>query len=236
MIYLSILGILGIIICIFGFFMNNILKFIVIIVGVTIAIIFLWPALGLITVNLTVNNDRYQAYQIIENLRNNEPKLLDVGCGTGRAAISIAKNLKNGGIVCGIDIFNEHIISNNSIHTIQKNAKIENVDNKTEFKYGSALDIPYNNNEFDLVNTSFVLHEFSEKENALNEIKRVLKQNGIFCLTEFNRFSFQSILINGIFSLVFKDKKYWNNVLINNGFKEIEMLNKGPFIRYFAKK
>ncbi len=236
MIYLSILGILGIILCIFGFFMNDFLKYIVLIGGTTITIIFLWPALGLITINFTVNNDRYQAYQIIENLQNNDPKLLDVGCGTGRAAISIAKSLKNGGIVCGIDIFDEHIISNNSLYTVQKNAKIENMEKKTEFKYGSALDIPYNNNEFDLVNTSFVLHEFPDKEKALNEIKRVLKQNGIFCLTEFNRLSFQSILINGIFTLVFKDKNYWNNVLINNGFKEIEMVKKGPFIRYFAKK
>jgi len=61
--------------------------------------------------------------------------------------------------------------------------------------------VNYNNNDFDLVNTSFVLHEFPDKEKALNEIKRVLKQNGIFCLTEFNRCSFQSILINGIFRI-----------------------------------
>ncbi len=236
-IYLSLIGLVGLSFFILGILLGNFITYFLIPIGIIIMVVFLWPALGLITINLIVKNEDYETYQIVDKIqRIKEPKLLDIGCGTGRATISIAKRLKNGGRIYGIDIYDSSIISGNSLETVKHNAKIEKVEKKTEFLYGSALDIPFGDDEFHLVNSAFVLHEFHDKKKALNEIKRILKSNGIFCLTEFNRYSIQSILINGIFSVFFKSNNYWQKVLKDNGFKDIEFYKKGPFGRYFTKK
>ena len=64
--------------------------------------------------------------------------------------------------------------------------------NKTTFQYGSATDIPFENERFDIVNVSSVLHEIHDtngQDKAMLEIYRVLKPGGYLYLSEWNRTS-----------------------------------------------
>ena len=106
----------------------------------------------------------------------------------------MAKNLKNGGHIHGIDIF-DRSLSHNALETVRMNAKLENVDDKTTFQHGSATDIPFEDNFFDVVNISYVLHEIRDKPQVLREIIRVLKLGGNLYLTELQRASISTLIL-----------------------------------------
>jgi SAM-dependent methyltransferase len=161
----NIIGLIGLVIFIYGFLLGGFVQIILILLGLGITLLFLWPGIGMIRMNLMLLQkipkiniiNRMSALKEIEN-----PQLLDVGCGTGRTAIKIAKVLKKGGHLYGIDIYEKFAIAGNALDTVQKNAQIEMVDDKTSFQYGSATNIPFEDENFDIVNISSVLHELHD--------------------------------------------------------------------------
>lgn len=112
--------------------------------------------------------------------------VLDVGCGLGRMSIGVAKELKEGRVI-GIDIWDKKELWSNSPERAYANAEIEGVREKVEFKHGNVLEIPFTDNNFDLVTSSSVLnnlHGNDLKVKALSEIYRVLKPGARFFLVE----------------------------------------------------
>jgi ubiquinone/menaquinone biosynthesis C-methylase UbiE len=112
--------------------------------------------------------------------------VLDVGSGTGRTAVQIAKRLNTGKLV-GIDIWDTMEISGNSPKRAYKNAEIEGVRSRIEFKFGNVLEIPFDDDVFDIVTCSSVLNNLPGEQNrikALKEIFRVLKPKGKCMLLE----------------------------------------------------
>lgn len=222
------IGIFSLLTFILNFLMVDFLKIVFIILGLFGIIFFLWPSLGLIIINFMTWNDKsHPTAKLQEIIDLDSPKILDIGCGTGRCAIKLAKNLNKGGHVYGIDIFN-NAISGNSIQRVQANARIDNVESRTTFKYGSILEIPFPNNFFDVVNIAYVLHEIDEKKQALSEIYRVLKSDGWLFITEFHKRNISTILLNGIYTLFYKNYKYWMKLLEESYFIDLLYVNTGP--------
>ncbi len=236
----NIIGIIGLLIFIFGFIIKELLGIILHISGSILIIIFLWPGIGMFMMHILLLNkfdsviNRMNALNEIEN-----PQILDVGCGTGRTAIRIAKTLKNGGHLFGIDIYSKMAIAGNALDTIQNNARIEKVEDQTTFQYGSATEIPFEENRFDIVNVSSVLHEIHDpngQDKATKELYRVLKPGGYLYFSEWNRISWQCITFFGLCCFVFKKKKYWESLLKKNNFKEITSENMAGFEFFAARK
>ncbi len=106
--------------------------------------------------------------------------VLDVGCGRGLMLIGAAKRLKTGRAV-GIDLWSTEDQSGNSLDTTRSNALAEGVLDRIEIKTGDARGLPFEANAFDVVVSSWALHnlyERAEREKALREIERVLKPAG----------------------------------------------------------
>jgi ubiquinone/menaquinone biosynthesis C-methylase UbiE len=117
---------------------------------------------------------------------NGDEYMLDVGSGTGRTAIQMAKRLTTGKLV-GIDIWDTMELGDNSPERAYKNAEIEGVKDKVEFKFGNVLEIPFRDNSFDIATCSSVLNNLRVEKNrikALKEILRVLKPKGKCMLLE----------------------------------------------------
>jgi len=109
-------------------------------------------------------------------------RILDVGTGGGLLAIGFAKAIERGEVV-GMDVWMK-MGGGTSIERAKRNAEIEGVAQKVKFKYGDARNIPYPDEYFDIVVSSFTIHIIREKEKALKEMIRVLKRGGKFAIIE----------------------------------------------------
>jgi ubiquinone/menaquinone biosynthesis C-methylase UbiE len=238
----NIIGLIGLVMFISGLLMEGILKVILILSGIGVILVFLWPGIGMVRMNLMLSK-KISKVNIIERMSAlkeiESPQILDIGCGTGRTAIQIAKALKNRGYLYGIDIYEKFAIAGNALDTVQKNARIELVDEKTSFQYGSATDVPFEDEKFDIVNVSSVLHELhnpSDQIKAIKEIHRVLKSGGYLYLSEWDRTSRECIGYCGLCCLVFKKKDHWENLLNKFEFKDIYYERIAGFGLFKARK
>ncbi len=235
----NIIGLFGLIVFILGLNLLGMLGVILIIISIALMGLFLWPGIGLAAMNIIISKDdsEVQGMDILSKIQS--PIVLDIGCGTGRTAINIAKSLPKGGQLNGIDIYNVNAISGNSLATVNRNAELEGVSNKTTFQYGSATEIPFEDNKFDIVNLSSVLHEvhdYEDKKKAMKEIHRVLKPKGYLLIGEWNRYSWQIILYTGILCIVFQRRKYWDELIRKHGFNILKYENFGGYELFTAQK
>lgn len=91
--------------------------------------------------------------------------VLDVGCGTGWAVISLGKKLSRGHAY-GIDI------ASTMIEQAKNNAGGEE---RVEFKLGDSENIPYEDSKFDAIMCTSSFHHYPDPVGALGEFLRVLK-------------------------------------------------------------
>jgi len=117
-------------------------------------------------------------------------KFLEIGCGNGAACKHIAE--KYGLNVTGVDVDPEQI--KNAIKGIEK---IQNI----QFFEGDSANLKFNDNYYDIVYSSGVLHH-------INNWKRVLKPNGYYIFSDlaYSRFT----------------KRLFKNITKNYGFYTIE--------------
>lgn len=102
--------------------------------------------------------------------------VLDVGCGTGFAVLSIASQLDSGR-ACGIDISPGMIAA--------ANAKIpRQLEGKVEFREASSASLPYGEATFDHVLCTNSFHHYPDPVLALAEMKRVLRPGGELVIFE----------------------------------------------------
>ncbi len=93
-------------------------------------------------------------------------RVLDMGCGDGWFSVALAGL---GATVSGIDISPE------AIDIAERRAVKNGVAAKTDFVAGSAYELPYPDNSFDLVMGMAILHHLRDKAAASAEVYRVLK-------------------------------------------------------------
>ena len=111
-------------------------------------------------------------------------KALDIGTGAGALAIKLAKRFPNSE-VWGVDNWGKGW--NYSKNLCEKNAAIEGVSDKINFQKASASNLPFKDNEFDVIVSNYVYHEVrdvKEQTDAIKESFRVLKKDGKFALQD----------------------------------------------------
>ena len=94
--------------------------------------------------------------------------------------IGAAKRLKSGKAV-GIDLWQVEDQAGNSRKATWRNVVAENVQDRVELHDGDARKLPFPENSFDVVLSSWALHNIYDapgREAALREIARVLKPGG----------------------------------------------------------
>ena len=105
-------------------------------------------------------------------------KVLDLGCGEGRHIFGIMDRFPNAYCI-GLDLHTE------SLKIAQEGAEyFESISNEgAGFTMASGYQMPFADSSFDMVVCSEVLEHLINYEDALDEIRRVLKQMEIFLLT-----------------------------------------------------
>ena len=101
-----------------------------------------------------------------KNIKRGE-RVLDIGCGEGRNILSIIDITDN---VVGVDI------DEKAVEDTKNNLKSHP---KVNVLLGSAISLPFDDKDFDVVVFSMTLVNLdSEKDRALSEMKRVVKDEG----------------------------------------------------------
>jgi len=109
----------------------------------------------------------------------NGQRVLDLGCGNGRLYFSFLKDLNLE--YHGIDV------SERLIGVANRESRIANRESpQTDFQVGEMIDLPYEDNYFDIIFYIATFHHLPSKQlrlKALSEIKRVLKPGGYLLMT-----------------------------------------------------
>jgi ubiquinone/menaquinone biosynthesis C-methylase UbiE len=121
-------------------------------------------------------------------------KILDIGTGSGSLIIKLAKAFPEASLT-GIDYWGGNWEYSKA--QCQQNAEIEGVANRIEFLKASASELPFQDDEFDVIVSCLTFHEVKDEQNkteVLKEALRVLKPGGEF-----------------VFLDLFKDKKIFGD-------------------------
>lgn len=104
--------------------------------------------------------------------------VLDVCCGTGDLAFELASRVSPGGRVVGCD-FSEPMLDLAREKAAQRG--VESV----RFEWADALQLPYDDAQFDAVTVGFGVRNFADRDQGLREMSRVLKPGGTLVVLEF---------------------------------------------------
>lgn len=104
--------------------------------------------------------------------------VLDVCCGTGDLAFELAGRVSPDGRVIGCD-FSEPMLDLAREKAERREAK------PVRFEWADALQLPYDDKQFDAVTVGFGVRNFADRDRGLGEMSRVLKPGGRLVILEF---------------------------------------------------
>ncbi len=140
---------------------------------------------------LTFNSDKRWRKQIAKNiLKFNLPhnRILDAASGTGDLTLQLLK--LNPGSIESLD-FSEKMLD------VQRE-KISN--DRVNIIQGDVTQMPYPDNEFDLVTVGFGVRNFADLDAGLSEMKRVLKSGGnLIVIENFNKQGFFITMLDKVY-------------------------------------
>jgi len=100
--------------------------------------------------------------------------MLDIGCGGGATLKRLLKR-SNDAEVYGIDISEESVTKARKVNAVKLNKQVF-------IEQGSAVQLPYDNNKFDLITAVETVYFWPELPKCLQEVRRVLKPGGQFAI------------------------------------------------------
>jgi arsenite methyltransferase len=112
--------------------------------------------------------------------------VLDVGCGRGLFLIGAAHQVPHGKVV-GIDLWHSQDQSGNHPETTCTNARAEGVEERIELQTGDARQLPFDNDHFDRIVSSWAIHNIYDpdgRKQAMQEMVRVLKPGGWLAIAD----------------------------------------------------
>lgn len=78
-------------------------------------------------------------------------------------------------------------ISGDMINLAKQNAQEYGLESRVQYVEGNAMQLPFTEDSFDGVFTNGSLHEWEDPLRVFNEINRVLKPGGSYCITDMRR-------------------------------------------------
>lgn len=141
----------------------------------------------------------------------NNCSILDLGAGTGAVSEYLLARANNKPIITAFDI---------------SPAMLDKIKSPLITKVVGSMELlPFGSNTFDVIIARQSLHYVKHLDNAINEIKRVLKSDGIFVLSQImpldsssKDFWVKMMKIRQPLRLNYFTKKEWEDYLTNNNF------------------
>ena len=136
-------------------------------------------AAGKSSFNLIDSHKLFSVLQLKENT-----SFLDLACGSGAYSIAASEYISEEGIIYAVDLWKE------GIDNLIKEVKIKKIDNIHASIADISIHIPIESRCIDVCLMATVLHDLIQDDTdqeALKELKRVLKPNGSLAIIEFRK-------------------------------------------------
>jgi SAM-dependent methyltransferase len=146
------------------------------------ALVAVWAAAAVVILNAMLN--RPMPLPTERFLTSGAGRVLDVGAGSGRAAIGVLL-ARPRTTAMGVDIYSGYWgIDENTPERFMKNARIAGVVERAAARTGDMRELPFADGEFDAVVSSYAIDHLrrNERPKAIAEVARVLKPGGEFLL------------------------------------------------------
>jgi ubiquinone/menaquinone biosynthesis C-methylase UbiE len=121
--------------------------------------------------------------KLLSNIAEEGGNILEVGCGQGVDAIEICRRLNNGSYI-GIDYSQKSV--ENAKHFL---SSFGGLNIKPKFIVGNAENLEFIDNSFDALWSMGVIHHTPNIQNAISEIRRVLKPGKTAQIMIYRKFS-----------------------------------------------
>jgi ubiquinone/menaquinone biosynthesis C-methylase UbiE len=158
--------------------------------------------------------------------------VLEVGCGTGVMAVLSKLRTGDKGKVYGIDIAEKMVAA------ARKKAEKYGLD--IDFRVASIDDLPFPDKHFNVVISSMMFHHLPVviKESGLKEVRRVLKDDGRFLLSDFGAPNIFVAPLMGLFFIWTAPLRYQllgklPALIRKAGFTHIRLVRKGAAIKHY---
>lgn len=109
---------------------------------------------------------------------DDEKRILDIACGTGDFSIEIAKHSSPGTSVTGLDL------SEGMLKVMKQKVHKAGLEDRISEEQGNSEQMRFDDGTFDRVTIAFGIRNFQDREKALKEILRVLKEGGRLVILE----------------------------------------------------
>lgn len=119
---------------------------------------------------------------------------VDLCCGTCDWTINMAQ--ESGGYIKGLDF------SENMLKVGRKKVLSKGLDSRIQLFQGNAMDLPFENDQFDYATIGFGLRNVPDLHQVLNEMKRVVKPGGMVVCLELSKPTWQPF--KGIYYFYFQ--------------------------------
>jgi ubiquinone/menaquinone biosynthesis C-methylase UbiE len=141
-------------------------------------------------------------------------KVLDIGTGSGRLAIELAKVKSSDFDITALDISPDMLLK------AQQKAVKARVEKNVKFVIGSASFLPFADESFDLVISYASLHHWKQPVNVFNEIQRVVKPGGTVIIRDNRRIyddRLWKFLVWGISCFMSRSRREnWRKVILSS--------------------
>jgi SAM-dependent methyltransferase len=205
-------------------------------VFIPLALVALWAAAAVVVLNVMLNGP--MALPTERFLTSGSGRVLDVGAGSGRAAIGVLLARPHT-TAMGVDIYSGYWgIDENTPERFMRNARIAGVAERAAARVGDMRELPFGDGEFDAVVSSYAIDHLrrAERPKAIAEVARVLKPGGEFLLMII-QVDWKTWLVSPVLAHhPSQNPEPWRALLQENGFHLEEEGTRFATLYFLAKK
>ena len=158
-------------------------------------------------------------------LRSPGGRVLDMGSGSGRAALMVLSN-RPGTTVVALDDWSAGYIDANGPARLMANLRVAGVDQRAEVRDGDMRALPFEASSFDAIVSTYAIDHLDEQgiRQALAEAHRVLRPGGQLLVLVMNRDAWATVAYGPLFWLHGRrtTPSYWRAQLVDAGFSIAE--------------
>ncbi len=179
-----------------------------------LALIALWAFAGFLVMRFGVRMNQIPGLPTNAFLTTDGGTVLDVGCGSGRLSIAIARSRPAASVV-GLDNFSAGYIHGHGISNTERNFQLAGIAERVTVQTGDMRDMPFEDGSFDAAASSAAIDhlEPAEIRQTLGQVHRVLVPGGQFLLIVIVPNIWLTIAFGPLLFGRMKGRRFWREAL-----------------------